>query len=361
MANKQYSGETTPTIARHFRQFFEEAILLNRSGTIARRLMVLSWLIIASIGMVDIIWAITARIEFAPANWIEIVRTAGVGLLMALLFELIAIRLKNKQDQIGKLLRTISLRLGMATVATVVFAMLAAVVITLCCLTATAALPLRDEALATMDIGLGFHWKAFVALSNANEIIAGLLLHAYQNTGQMVFITMFWLCLSGRSERLAEFIAMLCLTAVGIAIGQLILPAGGAYSFHRPDPEIFSQFGVNTGMWHHELLMQFRSEHPPPIDFTTPNINCLVTFPSGHTILGLVTTYALRDKFYTLVPAATFNGTMIVSTLAVGGHYLTDLIASGGITAISILFIRSAIFPHQSTSASSQSSLIEAA
>jgi hypothetical protein len=45
--------------------------------------------------------------------------------------------------------------------------------------------------------------------------------------------------------------------------------------------------------------MQFRSAQPPLIDFDTPNINCLVTFPSGHTILGLVTTYALRDRLYT--------------------------------------------------------------
>jgi membrane-associated phospholipid phosphatase len=139
---------------------------------------------------------------------------------------------------------------------------------------------------------------------------------------------LLWLCLSLNAIRLTEMFALLCLTAIGTAVGMLILPAAGAYSFHQPAGGAFSNFGADAGMWHHQLLMQFRSVLPPEIDFNTPNINCLVTFPSGHTMLGLITTYVLRDRLCTLIPAATMNGMMIISTIPVGGHYLVDVLAS---------------------------------
>jgi membrane-associated phospholipid phosphatase len=191
-----------------------------------------------------------------------------------------------------------------------------------------------------MDAALGFDWLGFLKLTNANELVSHILLACYQYTGLIVFVTMLWLCLSNNGARLAEFLALLCLTAIGTAIGMLVLPAASGYSLHQPSPAMFSHFGPGTGLLHYDLLMQFRSATPPAIDFDLPYINCLVAFPSGHTILALVTTYALRDRLFTLIPALAVNGVMIVSTIPVGGHYLVDLIASGVITALSIAILR---------------------
>jgi membrane-associated phospholipid phosphatase len=76
------------------------------------------------------------------------------------------------------------------------------------------------------------------------------------------------------------------------------------------------------------------------IDFSVPNSNCLVTFPSGHTILAIIMTYALRISRYTLIPALLINGTMLVSTIPEGGHHLFDLIVGGVIAALAISFVR---------------------
>jgi membrane-associated phospholipid phosphatase len=67
-------------------------------------------------------------------------------------------------------------------------------------------------------------------------------------------------------------------------------------------------------------------------------------------VLGLVTTYALRDRIYTFVPALLINGIVIVATLLVGGHYLADLIASGAVPPLSITFVRSIKSFHPGTS-----------
>ena len=134
--------------------------------------------------------------------------------------------------------------------------------------------------------------------------------------------------------------ALLCLTSIGIAIGLVILPAGGAYAHYQPAPDVFSHFSADAGLWHHKLLVTFRTAAEPVVDFTTPNSNCLVTFPSGHTILAIVMTYGLRGSRWTLLPALAVNGAMLVSTIPEGGHHLADLIAGAAIAVLAITIVR---------------------
>jgi membrane-associated phospholipid phosphatase len=351
---------STPTLNSSLRFLITitgQVALLARGGATASGLMKLAWSVIIGMAIVDLVWIAMTDLQLAPSSSTAIVRMISFSLFAALLCELISQRLQGKIDPIGRLLKLIADCLGTVTVAMVAFALLAAVVIIFCCLAASAALPLQDLRLAALDASLGFDWKSFVAWANSNDLISRALLRAYQNTGHVLLFTMLWLCLSNRLERLAEFMALLCLTSISIAAGMLILPGAGAYALHQPALETFGNFGADAGTWWYQLLMQFRSAQPPLIDFNTPNINCLVTFPSGHTILGVVTTYALRDRLYTFVPALLINGVMIISTLPVGGHYLADLIASGVVTALSIAFVRSMKRVHSRTSQSGGNTL----
>jgi membrane-associated phospholipid phosphatase len=220
------------------------------------------------------------------------------------------------------------------------FTLLAVLLITYCCLAASAALPLQDARLAEMDAKLGMNWVGFVTFVNSSPAISWMLVQAYHHTGQVLFVTLSWLCISGRGERFAECLALFCLTSVGLAAGMLILPAAGAYTHHLLPAGTISHFGIDAGLWHHDLLMSLRTGAMSVINFDTPNINCLVTFPSGHTIIGIVSTYALRDRLWTFVPAAGLNGAMIVSTVPVGGHHVVDLIAAGLIFLGAVLLLR---------------------
>jgi len=302
--------------------------------------MVIAWAVIFSLGVIDALWLLKSNLEFAASNWDSLLSIAALGGFALMSSGIISLRLQDRRDAIGQALHAVAKRVVLIAVSMIVFIFLAAAVVTFCCLTASAALPLQDARLAALDARLGFDWMGFVSLANSSTLASWALGAGYQSTSQVVFATMLWLCLSNDAPRLAELFALLCMTAIGTAIGMLVLPAGGAYSFHQLPPDAFNHFGSDPGMWHHDLLMRFRSATPPAIDLDTPNINCLVTFPSGHTILGLVTTYVLRGRLYTLVPAIVINGVMIVSTIPVGGHYLVDLIASGGITALSIALLR---------------------
>jgi membrane-associated phospholipid phosphatase len=66
----------------------------------------------------------------------------------------------------------------------------------------------------------------------------------------------------------------------------------------------------------------------------------VVSFPSFHTVLGVITTYALRDTLWLMIPVLLINGTMIVSTMPIGGHHLVDVLAGAGLTVGAMLLLR---------------------
>jgi membrane-associated phospholipid phosphatase len=66
----------------------------------------------------------------------------------------------------------------------------------------------------------------------------------------------------------------------------------------------------------------------------------VVSFPSFHTVLGVIAIYAVRDIRWLLAFVLPLNATMIVSTMPVGGHHLADVLAGAGLTLGAILLVR---------------------
>jgi membrane-associated phospholipid phosphatase len=315
-------------------------LLLSDYGPRARFLMVTAWTGLALLIAVDAVWLVFSRLSFAESNWSSIVRLVLFAAVAFGLCGLIAYRLNNVTDRIGLALRETACRIELLINTAVFFSLLAVAVIAWCCLGTSAALPLQDARLAQIDRWMGFDWPGFVAFVNSSAITSQLLVKAYQSTPYMLLGTMLWLCASGQGERLAEFLAVSCLTSIGIAVGMMILPAGGAYSYYDLPLAAYDHLGAGSGMWHHDLLMALRTGKATVIDFNVPNSNCLVTFPSGHTVLAIIMTYALRGSRWTFIPALIVNGAMLVSTIPHGGHHLFDLVAGASIAAGAIHFVR---------------------
>jgi membrane-associated phospholipid phosphatase len=315
-------------------------LLLGSYGPAARLHMASVWITLSAFLVVDTGWLWYSRLSFASANRDCVIRLVLFTAIAFGFCGLVSHRLAHETDRVGRALREYVRRVELFAVAALVFALLAVAVIVFCGLGTSAALPLQDARLAQIDQWLGFNWVAFVEVANSSALASWLLVKAYQSTAAVLVGTILWFCISGQGNRLAEFLALLCVTSIGIAIGMMILPAAGAYSYYHPPLASYENFGVGAGMWHYDLLMALRTGSASVIDFSVPNSNCLVTFPSGHTILAIIMTYALRTSRYTLIPALLINGTMLVSTIPEGGHHLFDLIVGGVIAALAISFVR---------------------
>ena len=302
--------------------------------------MAAAWIALAGLVSVDAVWLSLSRLSFAASNWDTIIRLVLFTAIAFGFCGLVSHRLAHETDRVGGVLREGAKRVELFAVVALLFSLLAVTVIAYCYLGTAATLPFQDARLAQIDQWLGFDWVAFVKFANSSALASWLLVKAYQSTPYMLTGTMLWFCISGQGERLAEFLALSCITSIGIAIGMMILPAAGAYSYYHLPFAAYENFGAGSGMWHHELLMALRTGQTTVIDFNVPNSNCLVTFPSGHTILAIIMTYALRGSRWTLIPALIVNGAMLVSTIPHGGHHLFDLIVGGVIGVSAISFVR---------------------
>jgi len=325
-----------PTIAGHL----EHCLLFGRYGQQARFHMALAWTALAVVFAVVLVWLPFSQLSFAQSNWESVLRLVSFSAIALGLCAFILRRLANATDRVGRFLCEVGKRAELFAVSTLLFGLLAIVIVGYSYLATAAALPFQDPLLARIDQSIGFDWVAFVKWINSSPLASELLVEGYRSASYMLLGTMLWLCVSGQGMRLAEFLALMCLTFVGIAVGMLILPAEGAYAHYDPPLSFYENIGAGSGMWHHQLLMALRTGALHVIDFGTPNSNCLVTFPSGHTVLAIIMTYAMRGSLWTLIPALVVNATMLVSTIPHGGHHLIDLIGGGAIAACAILIVR---------------------
>jgi membrane-associated phospholipid phosphatase len=137
--------------------------------------------------------------------------------------------------------------------------------------------------------------------------------------------------------RLHEFLANLAVASLLTAVGMTLIPAEGAYAFYRPAASAFSGYSVDAGMWHHAVLTELRTGAAPVLDFA--GAQGLVTFPSFHTALAIITWYAVRDWRFLSPLFATLCILVIIATLPEGGHHFVDLVAGGAIAGLAILLV----------------------
>jgi hypothetical protein len=177
-------------------------------------------------------------------------------------------------------------------------------------LSVTVGYQLQDNALAAADAALGFHW---IYLAQFIEGVPGLssVLH-------FVYLSPLWqfavsavvlarLAPGGRNGELLTH--MLLAMTLSLVIGTFVPAIGpaAAYGF-GPEPEA--------------IIHALRSGS----SLTLPYAG-IVSFPSFHTVMAVLFTYAHRYIDRTFYYVLALNILMLVATLYNGDHYLLDMFA----------------------------------
>ncbi len=314
-------------------------LMFSDYGPVAQRHMAIAWSCVFGCALADAVWLPNSRLSMASSNWASLLQDIVFCALAGAFIAVASRRLRSDASRpaivLGRALRLTEL-LWQAAVPIV--ALLAAGG-TLSYLMTSADLPLRDAQLAYVDRVLGFDWLGFLNTTNSSPFLAELLTRVYQTIGSVAQLVFLWLALHRRGERLAEFIAILSLSTVALCAGMWLAPAAGAFAFYKPAPELFGNYAAQGEMWPFaRAFTMLRSGALSVVDLSA--LEGVVSFPSFHTILGIMTIYALRDTRWLMIPVVFLNGTMIVSTLTVGGHHLADVLAGAGLTFAAILFVR---------------------
>lgn len=197
---------------------------------------------------------------------------------------------------------------------------------------------LVDAPLAAWDRALGFDWLALHAWLQARPVTQALLRVAYASgLLQMVFVVMF-LGLTGRRERLEEFMLLLIgATLLTIAVSGLF-PAAGAWKFHAVSESIAASFANSfdlSSLSHFEPLRDGRLR-----DIALDRMQGLISIPSLHSAMAVLLVYAVRATRVVLPAFIALDLAMLASTPIDGGHYLVDVLAGVALAVALIAFSR---------------------
>jgi len=287
---------------------------------------------------VSVAWLPSSTIEFSTDNFIALARILAMLILLRGIAWAVIRRFRDDPSPIAGFVRRSAEGLSLLVKAGVIFAPFAHCSGLYMYLASNTSAPLMDAQLVAIDAALGFHWLTFLGIANASSLVSTVLVGAYHSTGMVLAATMVYLSVSLRESRLMELLALLALTSLCTGVLMALVPAAGAYAWFQPSREVFSNFTENAGMWHYTELRALRSG--APFTYLTAQSSGLVTFPSFHTVLGVIISYAVRGIPYVALVVIPLNVVMIVATLPEGGHYLIDVIAGLVIGLTSIVIVR---------------------
>jgi hypothetical protein len=188
------------------------------------------------------------------------------------------------------------------------------------------ALPLTDVWLDAADRALGFNWLAWFDWVKAHPAVDAAFALAYFTLIPQALLCCLVLGLTGRRRENGELIwAMIAGSAVTIFLAALLPAAGTLVHYGLLDRgEAFH--------WAHYAAL--RAGTLREIDLL--DVKGLTTFPSFHTTLALLLTYAVRRLPVMLAVYAPLNAVLIASVFTMGGHYLVDVIGGVAIAGLAI-------------------------
>jgi PAP2 superfamily protein len=178
---------------------------------------------------------------------------------------------------------------------------------------------IHDSTLAAIDAALGFDWRGWYNFLAPRVELRLVLWLAYLSLFPQILISIFWFSFHDLDHYnyellLNNVVCLLITTAI-----FLLFPAIG----HR---EPGREFEV-------QVLLTLRGGGP--LSFDLSQLQGLISFPSYHTVLAVLLTYAHRRSLL-LVPIALVNGMMLFSIPSYGGHYLIDIIAGAAVAVLAI-------------------------
>ncbi|WP_082552720.1 phosphatase PAP2 family protein [Methylobacterium sp. Leaf456] len=203
-------------------------------------------------------------------------------------------------------------------------------------LAAMPALPLADDALAGIETALGFDGPAYLAFLAAHPDIAHALALAYHSSGPQIGLVVIVLSACGRTGRLWAFARLFTLALTACILVSAFVPAAGTYAAAQARPT--GELETVGALWHLDMLRALRDGSFHTLSLF--EIRGLVTFPSFHASLAVLTGWALKPVPVIGPLAILLNATIIVAAIGAGGHYLPDVMAGAGLAFVLVAMRR---------------------
>jgi hypothetical protein len=195
-------------------------------------------------------------------------------------------------------------------------------------------MPLRDGSLLALDRVIGFDGAAVLAWSlQQPHWLTSVLSVSYSATVPFVCLSTLLISLIG--DRVETWRAAMCFvgSVLTTCLISMVIPAKGMSAWISP--ELLARLPAQPvrDFWpSFEHFSDFYDGVSPTLRLDS--LGAAATFPSFHTIMGLIVVTMWRKRLLMFVPVCSWLFLMLASTLPFGGHYLIDLIGGAAIWGI---------------------------
>ena len=185
--------------------------------------------------------------------------------------------------------------------------------------------PMMASTFAAWDRAIGFDWMHYAPVIAGWPIVEKVLWIAYCMMVPQLGILVGIFALKGDKAMMRIVVDGFCLMALAAIFISWLMPAVDADVFFGTLTVDKTAAGWSTPLTRVEHFLNLRDgflTHIPIMDSTG-----LVTFPSFHTMSGVLFAVCFAGVPYCKWPAVVVNGLLIAATPVEGGHYGVDVLA----------------------------------
>ena len=199
---------------------------------------------------------------------------------------------------------------------------------------AAAAFPYRDADLHAVDLWLGFNWRDYLHFFNEHPVIGMVGKIAYCSMRPQFLLVIGALVVTSRFIRLQQYIVAITLALIITLLVFAFAPAVASYAFLQVPPSDYANLAPSVPYEHIRHLEAMRTGANFVI--SERNLEGLITFPSFHTVCGLLFIWALFPLRRLRWWVVALNVLMILATPIEGAHYFIDLIGGAVVAGLAI-------------------------
>jgi membrane-associated phospholipid phosphatase len=195
--------------------------------------------------------------------------------------------------------------------------------------------PFIDAWLDTVDRWLGVDVPGVTAWTAQYSWLVAVLNVTYNSLVPQLLLPLVVLPMTGDRDGLWEYLWHLHVSLIGALICLALWPAVTPWVYYQYDPLVAPALAQHVKV--QILALHAGTFH----SLTLQDMQGLISFPSFHTAAAVVVTWSLRrQRRWLWMPVALVNIALISATVLLGLHYVTDLLGTVVLLAVSLAMYR---------------------
>ncbi|MFI4997756.1 MAG: phosphatase PAP2 family protein [Hyphomicrobiales bacterium] len=192
---------------------------------------------------------------------------------------------------------------------------------------------LRDDMFITFERSIGVDWPSLATHMTAFPALNFVWAVAYMSSLPQIAVAVLVLGFTGRHERLSGYLSLILATLLCTLSLFMLAPALGPIPSYGIGADLYARLGEGGKSFLSDFLALRGGRFTT---FDLGKLEGIITFPSFHCALAILTGWALAPVRWIRAPAIVLNGLVILSTVPQGGHYVADILAGSLITSVAL-------------------------